>query len=133
MARRRFSEASLKVSNSSSTEIEADDSTSKPKGIAEVKEEHSATAVQDCKEEDGTFLSPTSAGTYSAMPASHSEISVTAENITGTSSLPTTYRDYQEIGQSPVMLDLAAIEWSYKDPTGQVQGKHPPFIRGQMM
>jgi PERQ amino acid-rich with GYF domain-containing protein len=28
----------------------------------------------------------------------------------------------------PGVPDLAAVEWSYKDPTGQVQGKHPCFV-----
>jgi PERQ amino acid-rich with GYF domain-containing protein len=132
MARRRFSEASLKVSNSST--IQTEDSASKPEGIAEVKEEDSATAVHVCKEE-GTFLSPASAAINSAIPTSHSEISVTkdtAENITGPASLPT-YRDYQEIGQSPVILDLAAVEWSYKDPTGQVQGKNSLLVRNSVV
>jgi len=27
-----------------------------------------------------------------------------------------------DIGPPPGLMDLAAIEWSYKDPTGQVQG-----------
>ena len=120
MSRRRYSEASLKVSG---TEFQIEGFASKPVGIAEVREEDSATAVRVRKEE-GTFLSPTSA---SAIPTTHSELSATketVENISGTASLPTTYRDYQEIGQSPVIVDLVAVEWSYKDPTGQIQGKH---------
>ena len=131
MSRRRFSEASLRVSNSSSTEIQSEDSASKTKGIAEVKEEDFATTVHVFKEQDGTFLSPTSADMDSAIPASHS--GDTANSTTGTASLPTTYRDYQEIGHSPVIFDLAAVEWSYKDPTGQVQGKHDFFIRNSVI
>lgn len=125
VSRRRYSEASLKVSG---TEFQTEDSASKPAGIAEVKEEDSATAVRVRKEEGAAFLSPTSA---SAIPTTHSEPSATkdtSEHISGTASLPTTYRDYQDIGQSSATVDLAAVEWSYKDPTGQVQGKHFSFL-----
>jgi PERQ amino acid-rich with GYF domain-containing protein len=124
MSRRRFSEASMKASHFG-TEIQGEDSVSKPGSITEVKEEDS-TMVQ-VQEEDGPV---SSAGMDSAMSTSHSEISVTMNTVdspldlTGVGTIPPTYHEHQEMGRSPVMLDLAAVQWSYKDPTGQVQGRH---------
>lgn len=119
MARRLLSEASMKTSNLSSTELQADD-TCKPRGIAEVKEDGAATAVQ-VHNEDDAFFSPVSTRMNSAISTSYNETTVTentAENLFGTGP---------ELGESPAVIDLAAVEWSYKDPTGQIQGKHFPF------
>lgn len=114
----------MRASNSSGIEIQAEDTAFKPGGIAE----SSTTAVHVSKEE-GTVVPPASASMNSVVSTSHSEINAakggidTAENFTGTGSLR------KEIEQSPAIHDLAAIEWSYKDPTGQVQGRHSLFCK----
>lgn len=128
VARRRISETPTKPGGGSSQQ----DSISS--GIREEKEEDSRTNSDHRIPEDSSIISSSSAqisadesrlyaaaattGTESSLHSS----SVVPISINGTVNLHKQGVDSKDIGPPPGLIDLAAVEWSYKDPTGQIQG-----------
>lgn len=130
VARRRASEASMKAGNVSVRE--AQEQAPKASGIREEKEDESDPSSHLANGEDQTFFA-SSPHIPSAEPIRNSSATGAAEGINASSdssfsrngsSTSSPYRnDRADIGPPPGLTDLAAVEWSYKDPTGQVQGR----------
>ncbi|CAA7259986.1 unnamed protein product [Cyclocybe aegerita] len=124
VARRRASEASMKPANGQIRE-ELDPG-AKAGGILEEKEDESA-GISRTHQADGSFLSSSSSPQIlSAEPQLYVGTANNANNpnaflLNGTSSAHS-QPNHAEVGPPPGLVDLAAVEWSYKDPTGQVQG-----------
>ncbi|KAF8973854.1 hypothetical protein BDZ97DRAFT_1777173 [Flammula alnicola] len=132
VARRRSSEASMKTGNGQGREA-TDTQQTKTSGIREEKEDESGESSRHSGE-DQSFFPPSSPYLHTEEPRQYSTVAggtdattngVQAESFPPTNGTtnPSIYgNDRTEVGPPPGLIDLAAVEWSYKDPTGQVQG-----------
>ena len=114
---RRRTEASTKTGNGPGREVSENQQGSRSSGILEEKE--------DLKQEDSSFLTTSSsqARQYSAVVGGLDSGTSTDHPDGFTPNGSINSRVYgADIGPPPGLIDLAAVEWSYKDPTGQVQG-----------
>ncbi|KAJ3516789.1 hypothetical protein NLJ89_g912 [Agrocybe chaxingu] len=123
VARRRASEASMKPANG---QIREELDPGAKAGILEEKEDEPA-GISRTHQADGSFLpSSSSPRILSAEPQQYVGNANNANNRNAFSLNGTTSAYSQpnqaEAGPPPGLVDLAAVEWSYKDPTGQVQG-----------
>lgn len=132
MARRRASEASSKSIRDSGGDYAGDDRAP----IREETEEDDGRARGD--EQMRLQITPSS-GTSSVFPGietgeSETKISDAASlsnrNLNAISTLSDTSESrVASVGPPPGLVDLASIEWSYKDPSGQIQGLSRVFLK----
>lgn len=123
---RRRTEASMKTGNTPGREASEKQQGPRSSGILEERE--------DIKQEDSSFFTTSSpqARQYSAVVGGLDSGTSTNHHDGFTPNGSINSRAYgADIGPPPGLIDLAAIEWSYKDPTGQIQGafsKTPGFL-----
>lgn len=129
VARRRASEASQKPGGNPTSLGGENDLNERAEGIKEEKEE----------ENDGNRpLQDPSSGVRDINPSTSNGLgsSLGAKDVggltggigrlslnTNISSPVDSVQNYSGVGAPPSLIDPASIEWSYKDPTGTVQGK----------
>lgn len=116
-AARRRTEASMKTGNGPGREASEKQQGSRSSGILEEKE--------DIKQDGSSFFATSSpqARQYSAVVGGLDSGTSTNHHDGFTPNGSINSRAFgTEIGPPPGLIDLAAIEWSYKDPTGQIQG-----------
>jgi len=130
VARRRASEASLKSGVGSSRE-HGDQLDNKTSEIREEEENSGRQPQNDGQVEDTVNVNQPDPSSFSALPqSSHNESNLLESQIaavdlsTGVSGLnvPEPLNSHPSNGPAPSISDLASVEWSYKDPSGQVQG-----------
>jgi PERQ amino acid-rich with GYF domain-containing protein len=125
VARRRASEASLKLGNTLGRDVV---DASKVSGIHEEREDGSGHKLEVTIEDQSPYLS-SSPHVLSEEPHQFLLATDVHEPLTQGSQLPrkespsATLYVHERTSPPPGLLDLLAIEWSYKDPTGQIQGK----------
>lgn len=129
VARKRTSEASAKI-GSGSFRDPGDTHDVLASGIREEKEDDNRTNFQSQPVQDQNFFSASSAQGHSeenSLHVSHNESgSQTPPNtfpLNGTDNVDPFGNNRSDVGPPPGLFDLAAVEWSYKDPTGQIQGQ----------
>ena len=120
IARRRASEASLKSGNTLGCDVDSQE-TSKTSGIREEREDV-GQQLEATIEDQSSYLS-SSPHLLSEEP--HQLLLAT--DVPGCQlprkESPSATLYAHEHTPPPGLLDLLAVEWSYKDPTGQIQGK----------
>ncbi|KDR85272.1 hypothetical protein GALMADRAFT_234036 [Galerina marginata CBS 339.88] len=132
MARRRTSETATKPGSGSSHEAVDNQHDFITSGIREEKEDDSRMNAQPRTRPDPNFLPSSSPRAQSDEPRPYATAGGTGStlNASQVNSFPATgtingeklLSDHKDVGPPPGLMDLAAVEWSYKDPTGQVQG-----------
>ena len=132
VARRRASEASLKSGNPLERDIVDSQQAVKGSGIQEEREDDSGKKLEANIE---THQSPyPSSSPHMLSEEPHQFVIATdahdpfklpqGSRLSRNESPSSTLYVHERIGAPPHgPLDLLAIEWSYKDPTGQIQGK----------
>jgi len=131
ISRRRTSEASTKGALSSRES--PGEQGIKGDGIREEREEDAAFVPQLFNGSDKSLFPSSPQNVPAEVPSfqgSSGLVNDAVDSRNNSSTAPglsaTEYRhDGLDISGVP---DLTAVEWSYKDPTGQVQGKYPCFI-----
>ncbi|KAF9458750.1 hypothetical protein BDZ94DRAFT_1269950 [Collybia nuda] len=117
VARRRASEASLKSSAGASRDPGDQVIDSKAPEIQEEEEESSLTSRKGNRDESGSL---------SGGSAFKSDGAAFQDNLNIGADMSHSYNQpvYEQMsnGPPPGIPDLASIEWSYKDPQGQIQG-----------
>jgi len=128
VARRRSSEASMKAGNGLGREPFDNQQSSRSSSILEEKEDGSISMSQHSGE-DSPFFATSSPQAQSVEPRQNSEVVSSMDSVTSTDGFaPDGSIPFEaDVGPPPGLIDLAAVEWSYKDPTGQVQGAFPRF------
>uniref|UniRef100_A0A8H7YAI1 GYF domain-containing protein n=1 Tax=Psilocybe cubensis TaxID=181762 RepID=A0A8H7YAI1_PSICU len=132
VARRRSSETSMKIGTGSSREGNEPQLGIMGSGIREEKEEDSRQTIQHPPSDDSNAFVTSSPRVHSEDPRvftntnsnaaplqTSSQSSFSVNGVNNSESFPV---DRADIGPPPGLVDLAAVEWSYKDPTGQIQG-----------
>jgi PERQ amino acid-rich with GYF domain-containing protein len=105
---------------------------SQSSSIVEEKEDGSISRSQHSGE-DRSFFATTSPQALSAEPRQYSAVVGDMDSVTSIEHrngfAPDGSTSFEaDVGPPPGLIDLAAVEWSYKDPTGQVQGAFPKFL-----
>lgn len=128
VARRRTSEASLKSGNALGRDVQVVDSQqgSKASGIQEEREDSSCQKPKSTIEDHSPYLS-SSPHILSDEPQFLHAVDVhepfaQGRQLPRRESPSGTLYAYERT-PPPGLLDLLAVEWSYKDPTGQIQGE----------
>ena len=129
VARRRASEASLKSGNTLGRDVFDSQQASKASGIQEEMEGSGQKLELDAAIEDQSPYLSSSPRVLSDEPHQSLLATDVHEPFTQGSQLPreespsSTLYVHERTPPPPGLLDLSAVEWSYKDPTGQIQGK----------
>lgn len=126
VARRRASEASLKSGNTLGRDVVDSQQCSKASGIQEEREDSSGQKPKSTIETQSPYLS-SSPHVLSEEPqfllgAEVHEPFAQGSQLSRKES-PSAILYAHERTSPPGLLDLLAVEWSYKDPTGQIQGE----------
>lgn len=131
VARRRTSEASLKSGNAPGRDVDGPQ-TAKAFGIQEEKEDESGQRLEANIEDQSPYLS-SSPHLLSEVPRqfvnatdAHDPFKLPqCSRLPRNESPPSTLYIHERIEAPPPpgLPDLLAVEWSYKDPSGQIQGK----------
>lgn len=131
IARRRASEASLKPGNTSGRDVDSQQA-AKASGIQEEREDGSSQKLDANIDDQSTYFSSSpqvlseELQRFVLATDTHEPFkSPQGSQLSRTESPPETsyIRERIEALPPPGLLDLLAIEWSYKDPTGQIQGE----------
>ena len=126
VAKRRTSEASLKSGNTLGRDVADGQQGSKASGIQEEREDGSGQKPKSTFEDHSSYLS-SSPHMLSEEPQFlhatdvHDPFAQGRQLPRRESPSATLYA--HERTPPPGLLDLLAVEWSYKDPTGQIQGE----------
>jgi PERQ amino acid-rich with GYF domain-containing protein len=125
VARRRASEASLKSTVGTSRE-QGDQFDNKALEIREEEEDgsHQRQSTERAEEKLNVSPSPFQTGGAASMPNNPTVTTNMAHLSIGAngSPVPEPLDNHASNGPPPGIPDLASVEWSYKDPSGQVQG-----------
>lgn len=139
VARRRTSEASMKLGTGPSRETNDVQLGIMGSGIREEKEEEPRKSIQlpPPSDDSNIFVSSSprvhseEARMFATANANVATLQTSSQmnsfSVNGTNNSDPFPVDRADIGPPPGLVDLAAIEWSYKDPTGQIQGAHIPL------
>lgn len=132
VARRRASEASLKSGNAQGRDVVESQQAAKASGIQEESEDASGQKLQANIEDQSPYLS-SSSYVLSEEPhqfvlgnGAHEPFKLSQNSQLPRKESPSStvcVHERIEAPPPPGLLDLLAVEWSYKDPTGQIQGK----------
>jgi PERQ amino acid-rich with GYF domain-containing protein len=126
VARRRTSEASLKSGNTLGRDVVDIQQGSKASGIQEEREHISGQKPKSTIEDHSSYLS-SSPHMLSDEPQFLHATDVHEPFAQGRQiprrESPSAILYNHELTPPPGLLDLLAVEWSYKDPTGQIQGE----------
>ncbi len=134
ISRRRISEASTKGALLSRES--QDEKRIKGDGIREEREEDAAVVPQLSNGLDKPLFSSSLQNVPSEVPPFQDSSDLVNDAVDSSNNSLTApgppateyHHDGLDIVHPPGVPDLAAVEWSYKDPTGQVQGKHVCFL-----
>jgi len=119
VTRRRASDASLKVSTGAGRDVLGDHS-NESKGI-EIPEEEEDAGIRVQIPNDATYPAAASGDIESPIPGSHDPSAEMSNlSINNSSSAVGSHGSPSPLTGT---IDYARIEWSYKDPSGQVQGR----------
>jgi PERQ amino acid-rich with GYF domain-containing protein len=126
VARRRTSEASLKSGNTLGRDVVDSQQGPKASGLQEEREDSSG---QKPIEDHSPYLSssphmPSEEPQFLLATDVHEPFAQGRQLPRKESPSATLYA--QEHTPPPGLLDLLAVEWCYKDPTGQIQGEKSP-------
>lgn len=126
VARRRTSEASLKSGNTLGRDVVDSQQGSKASGIQEERDDSSGQMAKTTNEDHSPYL-PSSPHILSDEPqflhaTDVHEPFAQVGQLPRRESPPATFYAHERT-PPPGLLDLSAVEWSYKDPTGQIQGE----------
>ena len=128
VARRRASEASLRSGNTLGRDAVDSQQCSKASGIQEEREDSSSQNPKSTIEDHSPYLSSSphvlpEEPQYLLATDVHEPFAQGSQFPRKESPSATLYA--HEHTPPPGLLDLLAVEWSYKDPTGQIQGEDP--------
>lgn len=133
VSRRRASETAGK-SVTTSKEATENFQEIKASGIREEKEEDYGNSTQSNTDIDSNLFSTHSSPEKRYASSSSENIQDTSRNTlsaNGSVNSDPFGPNHASVGPPPGLVDLASVEWSYKDPTGQVQGaSHNILILG---
>ncbi|KAF8167830.1 hypothetical protein B0H34DRAFT_683221 [Crassisporium funariophilum] len=130
VARRRASEASMKLGNASGRDVIDNLQHTQGSGILEEKEGKNGSNLQLDHEGEGSYF-PSSPNVVNERSRHHTPMGVASDKLNMANNHPhinklpssTVYgQERVEAGPPAGLVDLNAVEWSYKDPTGQIQG-----------
>ncbi len=102
------------------------------KGPGIREEEGNATVSQFTIDGNEPPCVPSSASVFPASSSGQSTGAAPKDplDVPNRGSSATTYHSEKPEIEKPLPFpDLAAVEWSYKDPSGQIQGKHSSLCR----
>lgn len=136
-ARRRLAEASLKTAAAPGRDS-SDNPLNMPSGIREEKEDEQDPGSQSLQTDSQNFFASSSPHLRTEEPQQYETTAGGSDNsnnmpqtgsfgLNGASNPTQFVNDHVGVGPPPGLVDLAAVEWSYKDPTGQIQGT-PGFL-----
>lgn len=137
-ARRRISESSLKAAAAATATTpgrDGGDHSTKALGIREEKEDEQNNGSRSHHGDNQNVFASSSPHLRSEEPQQYEAVGGVLDSssngtqtgpfgINGTSNTTLFGNNHANVGPPPGLIDLAAVEWSYKDPSGQVQGTH---------
>lgn len=132
-ARRRIAEASLKIAAAASGRDSGDNPLNKPSGIREEQEDEQDPGSQSFQTDNQNFFASSSPNLHTEEPRQYETAGGGLDNpnsvpqtgsfgLNGASNPTQFVNNHVGVGPPPGLVDLAAVEWSYKDPSGQIQG-----------
>lgn len=131
ITRRRTAEAPTKTGNGSGHET-TDNQQSKASGILEEEKEDEQRGGSGPQQGESQSFFP-SPQLHTEEPHQFDAMNAPTDNLgnviptnpfpaNGTTNSNRYGNDHMGVGPPPGLVDSAAVEWSYKDPTGQIQG-----------
>ena len=122
VARRRTSEASLKLENTLGRDVVDSHQGPKASGIQEEREDSSGQKPEDHSPYLSSPPHVLSEEPQFLLPTNVHEPFAQGRQLPQRES-PSAILYAHEHTPPPGLLDLSAVEWCYKDPTGQIQGE----------
>lgn len=124
MARRRASEASQKLGGNTTSLGGDSDFNERTDGIKEENEEENGIGSLSGAQDSSFSTSNGFGGSQSAKSVDNIASGVGQLSLNTNISNPIdSAQNPSSIGVPPGFVDPASVEWSYKDPTGTIQGK----------